>query len=141
MALPPQAPNERRRSPRIPTLSPIRFEWESPGGEILRARGLTRNISQNGVYSYIEHPLQVGLELDFVVAFPPEPDSSSKSVMYRCHGTVLECERFQSRFGVAIAIQERHHIETVGFHQRSSSRLVPPSTVLAGIAGQQAEVR
>ena len=58
---------DRRKSHRVATSSPIRFEWLTPERGLVSTRGMTRDVSSGGVYGYIEHPLAMGLELEFDV--------------------------------------------------------------------------
>jgi len=140
MSLPSPLWIEQRLSQRVRTLSPIRFEWLTSSGELLRARGMTRDISGIGVYSYCEYPLSVGLEVSFDLLFPAEL-AGREPVMFHCRGRVLRSEQFQTRFGVALSITSHHLIDTAQFYRRSRKRVVPTSPVIAHYAGSQAAVR
>ncbi|OFV94265.1 MAG: hypothetical protein A3F68_08670 [Acidobacteria bacterium RIFCSPLOWO2_12_FULL_54_10] len=121
-------------------MSPIRFEWLTAGGDLFRARGMTRDISNGGVFSYVEHPLSAGLEVTFDVLFPAEL-VGREAVMLRCRGRVLRSEKFHNRFGVAVSMEGLHLIDTAKFYRRASLRVVPASTVIAECAGLHAAVR
>lgn len=131
---------EQRICQRVRTLSPIRFEWLTAIGKFLRARGMTRDISGTGVYSYAEYPLPVGLDVSFDLLFPAEL-AGREPVMFHCQGRVLRNEQFHMRFGVALAISRHHLIDTAQFYRRSHKRVVPRSPVIACYAGSQAAVR
>ena len=139
MSLPSPSWIERRLTQRVRTLSPIRFEWLTHSGEFLRARGMTRDISGTGVYSYSEYPLPAGLEVAFDLLFPAEL-VGREPVMFHCQGRVLRNEKFHSRFGVAISIMSHHLIDTAKFYRRSHERVVPASPVIAQYAGSRATV-
>lgn len=140
MASPLLAWTERRKFARLPSLSPLRIEWETPEGELMCARGMTRDVSPRCIFTYIEHPLSVGLEVAFDVSFSPQVVAGQKPALFHCWGRVLHCERFQNRFGAAISILSYQLIETRGEHQRSSERIIPPFTLVANIGGAPVEI-
>ncbi|MBI3894983.1 MAG: PilZ domain-containing protein [Acidobacteria bacterium] len=140
MSLPSPFWTERRDEHRVSGAIPIRFEWLTVGGELLRARGVTRDISDRGMYCYIEHPLAVGLQVGFDILYPAEP-AGRESLMFRCQGWVLRCERLRNRFGVAVAIQFHQVLDTTNLYRRSYDRILLPSPVVAAYAGLHAVVR
>lgn len=140
LSLPSPSWIERRVGHRVATLSPIRFEWLTAGGDLFRARGMTRDISSTDVYSYTECPLSVGLEVAFDILFPAEL-VGREPVMFHCQGRVLRSENFQGRFGAAISIESHHLIDTAKFYRRANMRFVPASSVIAQYDGSRAAVR
>jgi len=131
---------ERRREPRQFFAGPIRFEWQTVGGDILCARGITRDVSARGVYSFIEHALTVGMQVRFDVLRPSEKAGEPPAV-YRCGGRVLRSERRGSRFGIAASIQLHHFIDSSSPHRRTHQRIVPATPVIARYGRLSAVVR
>ena len=140
MSLPSPFWAERRGELRVPAAIPIRFEWLTVGGELLRARGVMRDLSDRGVYCYIEHPLTVGLQVGFDILNPAEL-TGREPVMFRCRGRVLRCERLRNRFGVAVSIQSHQAVDTTKLYRRAYDRIFPPSPVVATYAGLHSVVR
>ena len=66
--------------------------------------GVTRDVSQSGVYFFTDHPFSPGMSLDFVLeldyVFPGEP------VFLHCRGQVVRVEDAGERRGVAASISE-----------------------------------
>jgi hypothetical protein len=109
-------------------------------GELLRCRGLTRDVSWKGVYSYVEQPLAVGLEVEADIIFPVEL-TDADPLLFRCRCQVVRSERFHSRYGVAVSLQNHHLIEAAKFYRRASLRVVPPPVVIAKYGGMDASIR
>ncbi|MBI4459404.1 MAG: PilZ domain-containing protein [Acidobacteria bacterium] len=119
---------------------PIRFEWLTVGGELLRARGATRDISDHSMYCYIEHPLSAGLHVGFDILHPKEL-GGGEPVMFGCRGHVLRCERLGNRLGVAVSIESHELIPSSKLFRRSDRRIFPSLPVVAAYAGLHSRVR
>ena len=91
---------------------PMTLRWQTPAGHCLHTRCITRDISNKSIYCYIEHPLTVGLAVEFSLVFPVEL-TGTQPLEYHCTGTVLRVERFMVRngCGVSIAINNRVLLE------------------------------
>ncbi len=129
---------DRRGSQRVALASPIRIEWFPIGGDLLSTRGLARDISSAGLYCYIDHPLAIGMEVEFDIPFPSGL-TGAEPLMFRCRGKVLRTERLRAKHGIAILIKSRHLIEAGELHRRGYARVF--TSVVAEYAGLRAEVR
>src|SRR5262249_32481563 len=123
--------HDRRKSHRVLASNPIRFEWLMPGGGLVSARGVTRDVSSGGVYSYIGHALAVGLDLEFDVLFQPTELAGDKPLMFRCQGRVVRLEGNSSPFGVVVGIRSRHVIDAGRQTPRGHERVIPPAPIVA----------
>ena len=95
-------PCERRIRPRSRIQFPIVLFADGSADE---APGITRDISQTGVFFYTEYPLALGQVIDFKVLLPVPGRGSTRAM---CRGTVVRVETSMmpatSDRGVAVAI-------------------------------------
>ena len=121
--------------------APIRFECLTSGGEILRAHGVTRNVSSGGICFELEHPLAVGVEVEFNLQFPGEQSSSDGILTFRCQGRVLRIERLRSGYEIHVSIQSRKLLSGKQENHREHMRVTPRSPIVADCPGLHALVR
>jgi len=140
MGQPAKTWRERRKNSRITASTAVWLEWETSSGDILRAHGITRDISRGGVYCFMEHPLAVGLEVNFVALFPAEIEGSTQQ-MFHCRGRVLRSERLRNSFGIPIAIQSRYAVAGGKENRRAYPRIAPASPLVAEYSGLYSVVR
>lgn len=84
-----------RSAKRVRVALPIHLE---PGS------GVTRDISQSGVYFFTEQPLSPGMTFPFVLEL--DYASPGEKVFLRCRGKVVRIEGVGKRKGVAASINE-----------------------------------
>ena len=135
---------ERRRSPRVPTVLPILFEWRVNETDICRARGVTKDVSRLGVYCYVENSLSAGLSVAFEVVFPRELTATDPMKLW-CQGQVLRSEIQDRRFGLVATI-ESHEILDAGdsnpeSDRRGHLRVIPPEAIVAEYPGLRSVIR
>lgn len=137
---------ERRKAPRLDASHPIILEWQTPRGELHRARGSTRDIALGGVYCLMERPLAKGVPVEFDMVIPAQL-AGGNPVKLRCRGRVLRSESAGERgFGVAVTIETSEVLEVLeptvdaGRH-RIYARIVPPAPIQAEYPGMRSGVR
>jgi PilZ domain len=135
---------ERRRAPRVPTVLPVCFEWHSTEEEIRHTRGMTKDVSRFGIYSFLESPLAPGLEVGFEVVFPRELTATDPMKLW-CRGQVLRSEVQERRFGLVATIETHKILESVDStpesDRRSNHRVVPPEAIVAEYPGLRSVIR
>jgi hypothetical protein len=72
--------------------------------------GITRDISQSGVYFFTEQLLSPGMTIPFVLEF--DYVSPGEKVFLHCKGEVLRVEETGRKRGVAASISEFRRAET-----------------------------
>jgi hypothetical protein len=136
--------DERRSTRRVPTVLPICFEWHYDESELRRTRGTTRDISNRGVYSFIERALTPGLPVEFEVVFPAEV-TASEPLKLRCAGRILRTEALGRRFGAATSIDSYEVIDVgetlADSDRRAHLRIVPPEAIVAEYPGLRSVIR
>jgi hypothetical protein len=132
--------NGRSAGQRIATAIPVCIEWKTIAGDIRRARGITRDISNIGICAHMRHPLAVGLWVQFELAFPTELTGSRPWKFY-CRGPVVRSEKVGNEFVIAVSIRTRQLIDNPKLHRRSNFRVVPSSLLTAEYLKTQAIVR
>ncbi len=91
------ASEQRRDHPRSQFELPVVFSGEN------EPRGITRDVSQGGVYFYTDAPMSLGQLLEFKVLMP----GGSGNVRALCNGRVVRVEAGSSTvhaYGVAVRI-------------------------------------
>ena len=135
---------ERRSIKPVPTVLPICFEWRYNLAELRRTRGTTRDISNHGVYCFMERELPPGLAVEFDVVFPAEV-TASEPLKLRCAGRILRCEALGRRFGVTASIDSFEVIDMsealAESDRRSHPRVIPPEAIVAEYPGLRSVVR
>ncbi|MGI9102858.1 MAG: PilZ domain-containing protein [Terriglobales bacterium] len=101
------APQDRRSNPRSQFQLPVIFSVPT------EAKGITRDVSQGGMYFYTDAPLSIGQAVEFKVLMP---FSAGKSTRALCKGTVVRIEAgaraAMDSLGVAV------HITTIELEKR-----------------------
>ncbi|HEX4922161.1 MAG TPA: PilZ domain-containing protein, partial [Candidatus Bathyarchaeia archaeon] len=78
---------ERRSEPR----SPVQFRiLVFAGDPVVEAKGITRDVSQRGVFFYTELPVAIGQVVEFRILMPGQGGTSAGAL---CSGTVIRVER------------------------------------------------
>jgi hypothetical protein len=96
------SPSERRSRPRVTAHLPVSITQK--GG--VTTEGVTRDLSNGGIFLYSDSAFDIGTELDLVVVLPPEITFGEKRWVC-CQARVLRVEDRQpgGRVGVAASIQ------------------------------------
>lgn len=100
----PQGNNDNRKHPRFLVQVPIvilRSPAMPSGG-----KGLTRDVSEAGIFFHTESPLPQGLHFDFKVVMPSEI-TRSESKRATCRGRVVRVEESPDgrKIGIAAAVE------------------------------------
>jgi PilZ domain len=90
----------------VPTQLPISVQWKNGNGMIKRTRGVTRDLSQRGVYCHVEDTIPPEQEFDFVVVFPVEMTAAT-AIALHCHAKAVRLDNHDRRVGVAAVIESR----------------------------------
>ena len=81
--------SEARTGKRFPLELPIKIHRAEETGE---HRGVTGNLSAAGVYIRADASLEVGSNVEFEIALPPEVTGSKESVIIQCRGRVVRAD-------------------------------------------------
>jgi hypothetical protein len=90
--------SEARTGKRFPLELPIKFHKEAEGGE---HSGITGNLSAAGVYIKGDAALEVGSNVEFEIALPPEVTGAKENVVIQCRGRVVRTDEAGSAEGPA----------------------------------------
>ena len=90
--------SEARTGKRFPLELPIKFHKEAKAGE---HAGMTGNLSAAGVYIKADAALEVGSNVEFEIALPPEVTGAKDSVIIQCRGRVVRTDEAGSAEGPA----------------------------------------
>ncbi len=135
---------EKRGEKRLGVGVPIVIEWRTEGGAIRRTRGLTRDISQRGLYCFLESPVPSGLPVEFDVVFPTELTAAAPLALH-CQGKALRSDVQDRRFGLAASIEAHQPLETAPAglqpERRIRQRVRPGSALLVEYPGLRALIR
>ncbi len=101
---------------------PISVQWKNGNGMIHRTRGVTRDLSQRGIYCQIEDPIPPDQQFDFVVVFPVEMTATLPVAMH-CRAKAVRLDTHGRRVGVAAVIESRK-TENLGDQSLESERRV-----------------
>ncbi len=77
--------SERRSKPRYRLQFPVVISGENPGEE----KGITRDVSESGVYFYTDSLLAIGQAVQFRMLMPMQGGTSARAF---CQGTVVRVE-------------------------------------------------
>jgi len=109
------APLEQRKATRYRLNAPAFYWWESADGTLLEAQGMTRDISDRGVFIVGRQLPPAGVRVEINVHLP-SVSSAARSAQLHGEGAVLrasEAEAGQSGFAAALV-----------FHAESSDAAV-----------------
>jgi hypothetical protein len=66
---------EKRRAPRFPLRLPVHLK--TCNGQKCETATFSRDVSSTGISFYLDHPIEAGSELEFIVTLPPEGELQS----------------------------------------------------------------
>jgi hypothetical protein len=98
------SPMELRKATRYRLSAPAFYWWESADGTLQEAQGMTRDISDRGVFIVARQLPPPGVRVEIDVHLP-SVSSAARSAQLHGEGTVLrssEAEAGQSGFGAAV---------------------------------------
>ncbi len=81
--------SEARTGKRFPLELPIKIHREASSGE---ESGVTGNLSAAGVYIRAGAALEVGSNVEFEIALPPEVTGAKENVVIQCRGRVVRTD-------------------------------------------------
>jgi|SRR5690348_8256323 PilZ domain-containing protein len=81
--------SEARTGKRFPLELPIKIHKSEEGGE---SSGTTGNLSAAGVYIRADAALEVGSNVEFEIALPPEVTGAKEPVIVQCKGRVVRTD-------------------------------------------------
>ena len=138
------AQQEKREIKRVGSRLSVSLQWKNGRGTIRRTRGITRDLSQRGVYCYVEDPIPPNQPVEIDLIFPVEMTAGSPMAL-RCRGKTVRADAHERRFGIAAAIQTRQSIP-LGDHgleaeRRIQRRIRPVSIIPVEYPSLSAQVR
>jgi len=80
---------EARTGKRFPLELPIKIHKAEEGGQ---HSGVTGNLSAAGVYIRADASLEVGSNVEFEIALPPEVTGAKENVIVQCRGRVVRTD-------------------------------------------------
>jgi hypothetical protein len=81
--------DEARTGKRFPVQLPIKIHEADKGSEL---SGITSNLSAAGVYIKSDAALEVGSNVEFEIALPPEVTGAKENVIIQCRGRVIRTD-------------------------------------------------
>lgn len=81
--------SEARTGKRFPLELPIKIHRAEEGGQ---HSGITGNLSAAGVYIRADASLDVGSNVEFEIALPPEVTGAKENVIVQCRGRVVRTD-------------------------------------------------
>ena len=81
--------SDARTGKRFPLELPIKIHRAEEGGE---HSGVTGNLSAAGVYIRADAALEVGSNVEFEIALPPEVTGAKEDVVIQCRGRVVRTD-------------------------------------------------
>jgi hypothetical protein len=115
----PQDSAERRRLHRFPVRQPVTVKapgaalpsWGEDPGSVVQT-GSSRDISEGGIFLWVQERIADGSEVEVMLSFPPEI-SDGTTVNLRCTGYVVRLERERGRdiLGVAVSFTKIEIVE------------------------------
>jgi hypothetical protein len=81
--------SEARTGKRFPLELPIKIHKAEQSGE---SSGVTGNLSAAGVYIRADATLEVGSNVEFEIALPPEVTGAQENVVIQCRGRVVRTD-------------------------------------------------
>ena len=81
--------SEARTGKRFPLELPIKIHGAQENGE---HAGVTGNLSAAGVYIRADASLEVGSNVEFEIALPPEMTGATEDVVIQCRGRVVRTD-------------------------------------------------
>ncbi|HEY1265274.1 MAG TPA: PilZ domain-containing protein [Terriglobales bacterium] len=81
--------SDARTGKRFPLELPIKIHQAEDGGE---HKGVTGNLSAAGVYIRADAALEIGSNVEFEIALPPEVTGAKDNVIIQCRGRVVRAD-------------------------------------------------
>lgn len=123
------AQQEKREIKRVATRLPVTLQWKNGHGTIRRTRGVTRDLSQRGVYCFTEDPIPDQHPVEFDVIFPVEMTAGTPVALH-CRAVTVRTDSRERRFGIAASIESRQPVP-LGEHGLEAERRVQRRVRLA----------
>lgn len=138
------AQEEKRGIRRVPTRLPVTLQWKNSRGALRRTRGVTRDLSQRGVYCFTEEPIPSRQAVEFDVIFPVEMTAGSPVALH-CRAMTVRADSQERRYGVAASIESRRPIP-LGDHgleaeRRVQRRVRPPAEIPVEYPDLRSQIR
>ncbi len=129
---------------RVPTQLPISVQWKNGTGVIHRTRGVTRDLSQRGVYCHIEDAMPADQPFEFVVVFPVEM-TAANAVALHCRAKAVRLDQHDRRIGVAAVIESRKSVplesQDLEGERRVRNRVRPASVMSVDFPEVRSQIR
>jgi PilZ domain len=123
---------------------PISVQWNNGSGVIHRTRGVTRDLSQRGVYCHVEDAIPADQEFDFVVVFPVEMTAAT-AIALHCRARAVRLDSDNRRVGVAAVIESRTSVslraEDLEIERRVRNRVRPASIIPVDFPEVRSQIR
>ncbi len=137
---------DKRRIKRVGARLAVALEWKDGQGTVRRTRGVTRDMSQQGIYCYVEEPVPAQQSLQFDVVIPVEMTAGSPMALHCRARTVRSDTQGRRQFGVAAKVEERQAVPLEGnldleTERRVERRVKPEIVAAVEYPGLSAEVR
>lgn len=137
--------DDKRKIKRVGARLPVALEWKSSQGTVRRTRGVTRDMSQQGIYCYTEEPVPAQQSLNFDVVFPVEMTAGAPMALH-CRARTVRADSGGRQFGVAAEVEERQTVSLAGelgteSERRLERRVRPESSAPVEYPGLRSEVR
>jgi PilZ domain len=120
------------------------LQWTNGNGIIKRTRGMTRDLSQRGVYCHVEDPIPVDQTLEFDVVIPVEMTAGNAMALH-CRARIVRVDTQERRYGVAASIESRKPIplggEALDPQRRIRSRVRPAKPTPVEFPSVTSEIR
>jgi hypothetical protein len=138
------AQQEKREIKRVATRLPVTLQWKNGHGTIRRTRGVTRDLSQRGVYCFTEDPIPAQHPVEFDVIFPVEMTAGTPVALH-CRAVTVRTDSRERRFGIAASIESRRPVP-LGEHgleaeRRVQRRVRPASHIPVEFPGVGSQIR
>lgn len=138
---------ERRVHPRVAGTTNASLFWRGAGGQVLRTRASTRDISPRGLYLYAEQLLDRDTPVEFDLVFPTEM-TAAEPVRLHGEGKVIRNEALGKRFGLVVSIAShalaplsREELAFPEAERRAQARVQSPSPLYADYPGLESVIR
>jgi hypothetical protein len=138
------AQNDQRETRRVPARLPIALQWKNGNGTIRRTRGFTRDLSQHGIYCFVEEPIPLKQPVEFDLIFPVQMTASAPLALH-CKGTTVRADTKERRIGVAATIESRASVplspQDGDSERRTQRRVRPPAFVPVEYMSVSSQIR
>jgi PilZ domain len=137
--------DDKRKIKRVGARLPVALEWKDGEGMVRRTRGVTRDMSQHGIYCYTEEPVPARQPLNFDVVIPVEMTAGAPMAL-RCRARTVRSDSGGRQFGVAAQVEERQAVSLdselgTESERRIERRVRPAAIAPVEYPGLRSEVR